>query len=85
LLTHANLQAAALLAAEVISGNGTAWVPRIISDVKLRTFIPPGETLSLEAKRTGHSDASLATTVESRINHRLIGSARILFVPEVGP
>ena len=81
LLMHANLQTAALLATGVPVGDGVGWVPRIVSDVKLRTFISPGETLNLEAKVTGHSVTSLSVTVESRINQRLIGSAGILFAP----
>jgi 3-hydroxymyristoyl/3-hydroxydecanoyl-(acyl carrier protein) dehydratase len=85
LLMHANLQTAATLAAGVSSGHGAAWVPRTVSDVKLRTFISPGETLNLEAKRMGHSGASLVVAVESRVNQRLIGSAEILFVPNVAP
>jgi 3-hydroxymyristoyl/3-hydroxydecanoyl-(acyl carrier protein) dehydratase len=81
LLMHASLQAAALLATPATSANGGAWMPRTVSDVKLRTFISPGETLSLEARRIGHSDSSLAIAVESRIKQRLVGSAEILFCP----
>jgi 3-hydroxymyristoyl/3-hydroxydecanoyl-(acyl carrier protein) dehydratase len=83
LLMHANLQTAALLAREVPAGAGAAWVPRVVSDVKLRTFIPPGETLSVNAKRTELTETSLATVVEARINQRLVGSAKILFAREV--
>jgi 3-hydroxymyristoyl/3-hydroxydecanoyl-(acyl carrier protein) dehydratase len=82
LLMHANLQAAAMLAAEVSSGNGTAWLPRTVSDVKLRSFICPGETLNLEARRTGHCDDGLSVAVEARIEQRLIGSADIQFSAE---
>ena len=85
LLMHASLQTAALVATPATSGNGGAWMPRTISDVKLRTFVSPGETLSLEARRIGHSDSSVAIAVESRINQRLAGSAEILFVPAVEP
>jgi len=79
LLMHANLQTAATLTAEVPCDNGLAWVPRTISDVKLRTFISPGETLRLEAKRIDHSGGVLKVAVESRNNGRLIGSAGIEF------
>jgi 3-hydroxymyristoyl/3-hydroxydecanoyl-(acyl carrier protein) dehydratase len=85
LLMHANLQIAASLAAEVTAGDGAVWVPRVVSNVKLRTFIPPGETLSLEAKRNAYSATSLCIAVESRINQRLIGSAEIEFASEVKP
>ena len=79
---EANQQTAALLAASVPIGDGRIWVPRVISDVKLRTFISPGETLRLEAKRTGNSDNSLVAAVESRIGERLAGSAEIQFLSE---
>ena len=79
LLMHANLQTATMLAAEVPCDHGLAWVPQTISDVKRRTFISPGETLRLEAKRIDHSDDSLKVAVESRNNGRLIGSAEIQF------
>jgi 3-hydroxymyristoyl/3-hydroxydecanoyl-(acyl carrier protein) dehydratase len=84
LLMHANLQTAALLAAEVASGGG-AWVPRIISDVKLRTFISPGDILDLEAKRTVHSDRAWSVAVESRLHQRLVGSADIQLALEPRP
>jgi len=85
LLMHANLQTAATLAAEVTFGNGAVWLPRIISAVKLRTYISPGETLELEARRTAYSETSLGMTVESRSGQRLISSAEIEFAPEVSP
>jgi 3-hydroxymyristoyl/3-hydroxydecanoyl-(acyl carrier protein) dehydratase len=85
LLMHCNLQTAALLAAEVPATDGTAWVPRVVSDVKLRAFITPGEMVNLEAKRTGCSGTGLSVVVESRIKQRLIGSADIQFSPEAQP
>jgi len=78
----ANLQTAALLAAEVSSGKGTAWRPRTVSAVKIRSFVCPGETLRLEARRTGRSDGGLSVAVEARIQQRLIGSADIQFSAE---
>jgi 3-hydroxymyristoyl/3-hydroxydecanoyl-(acyl carrier protein) dehydratase len=84
LLMHANLETAASLAAAVPASDGAVWTPRIVSDVKLRTFIAPGTTLHLEARRIGCSGSSLTVAVESRINQRLIGSAEIEFAPE-GP
>lgn len=82
LLMHANLRTAAMLAAEVPAAPGKRWVPRVVSDVKLRTFIPPGETLTLTARCSGLSETSLLAVVESRIQQRLVGSAKIQFVPE---
>ena len=85
LLMHASIQTAAMLAAEVSSDNGGRWLPRTISNVKLRSFISPGEALRLEARRTGHSESSLNVAVESRLNQRLIGSAEIQFSSEELP
>jgi 3-hydroxymyristoyl/3-hydroxydecanoyl-(acyl carrier protein) dehydratase len=83
LLMHASLQTAALLAAEVAAGAG--WLPRVVKDVKLRTFIPPGETLLLEATRTAHCDSSLSVAVATRLGQRLISSAEVRFVPGEAP
>ena len=83
LLMHANLQTAAWLAAEVPAAAGAAWIPRVVAEVKLRSFIAPGESLRLEARRTGHTDAGLSVVVDSRIQQRLVGSATIAFAPEV--
>jgi 3-hydroxymyristoyl/3-hydroxydecanoyl-(acyl carrier protein) dehydratase len=77
LLMHANLQTAALLASELCSGEDAGWLPRVVSSVKLRSFISPGETLQLEAKLTGRSEASMNVVVESRNGPRLIGSADV--------
>jgi len=85
LLLHANLQTAEMLASEVSSTNGAPWLPRAITDVKLRSFISPGETLNLEARRTDCSETSLRVAVESRIGQRLVGSAGIRFSPGLHP
>ncbi len=51
LLMHANLQLAAACMDEVAPPPaGVPWVPREIRDMKLRAFIPPGDTLELEAR-----------------------------------
>lgn len=80
LLMHSNLLTASALASSISVGEITAWVPKFVSDVKLRTFIPPGGTLNLEAKHVRSSESSLNISVESRINGKLIGSAEFLFV-----
>lgn len=82
LLMHAHLQVAALLAAEIVSGEGTPWAPRTVSEVKLRSFIPPGEVLSLEARRTECSEGTLSVAVESRMGQRLVGSGDIHFIAQ---
>jgi 3-hydroxymyristoyl/3-hydroxydecanoyl-(acyl carrier protein) dehydratase len=82
LLMHANLQTAAMLAAEVPSRNGAKWLARRVTDVKLRSFIAPGETLNLSATLTGTSEEGLTVAVESRLGQRLVGAAGIRFFPE---
>jgi len=77
LLMQANLQAAVMLA----NSSGQSWLPRIISEVKLRSFISPGDTLDLEVRRIGCSESRWDVAVESRIGQRLVGSAGIQFSP----
>jgi len=81
LLMQAHLKAAGALAAEVSLGSGS-WVPRIVSDVKLRTYIAPGAVIDLMAARTGLTESTLVVSVESRIGPRLVSSAEVLFQRE---
>jgi 3-hydroxymyristoyl/3-hydroxydecanoyl-(acyl carrier protein) dehydratase len=77
LLMHLNLQLAASLAGQIPLGNGTSWTVRTISDVKLRTFIPPGERLECEARLSEHTDDSALLAVETRKGKKVIGGARV--------
>jgi len=79
LLVHANLQAAAILADNRLSSTGQSWLARTISDVKLRSFISPGETVDLVVRPTAWSEHSRSVAVESRIGQRLVGTAVIQF------
>jgi 3-hydroxymyristoyl/3-hydroxydecanoyl-(acyl carrier protein) dehydratase len=80
LLMHANLQAAARLAAEVAAPRpGTPWLAHRVSDVKLRTFIAPGAKLEIKATVTSRSDDSLHVEVETRNEKALVGSADVQF------
>ena len=81
LLMQASMQTAAMLV-EGFCGNGAAWLPRRISDMKLRSFISPGVTLNLEARVTVSSERGVSVATESRIDQRLIGSADVQFSPE---
>jgi 3-hydroxyacyl-[acyl-carrier-protein] dehydratase len=86
LLMHLNLQLGAALAAEVAPPSpGTRWTLRTVMDMKLRAFIAPGETLELEAKLNERSGDSAAVAVETRRGKEIVGSARLLFVPEGRP
>jgi 3-hydroxymyristoyl/3-hydroxydecanoyl-(acyl carrier protein) dehydratase len=83
LLMHANIETAENLASQVPLPNGAEWRTERLSDLKLRTFIAPGETVEIEAKWIEQSEHGLSVTVESRIARRLVSSAEIHFVPEV--
>jgi 3-hydroxymyristoyl/3-hydroxydecanoyl-(acyl carrier protein) dehydratase len=85
LLMHTNLQLAAMLLGEVVSPASGSWTPRMISDMKLRAFIPPGETLEVEARVEELSTESAELFVATRQGKRLAGSARVAFVPEARP
>ena len=80
LLMQAKLQAAAMLAGNRFCG-GEPWLPRTICNVKLRSFISPGQALNLEVRRTDCSESRLSVAVESRIGQKLVGSADIQFSP----
>lgn len=82
LLMHANLQTAGRLAAQVPLAAGARWRPAVISEVKLRTFIAPGEQLTLTATRAEHQNGTLIVGVESRNQQRLVAGARIEFTAE---
>jgi 3-hydroxymyristoyl/3-hydroxydecanoyl-(acyl carrier protein) dehydratase len=82
LLMHTNLQLAAMLLGEAGSPAAGSWTPRRISDMKLRAFIPPGETLEVEARVEELSPESAELFVATRQGKRLAGSARVGFVPE---
>lgn len=75
LLMHMNLQLGAALAAEIPPPANGRWVPGTILDMKLRSFIPPGATLRLEArlKQSSHDSARLA--LETRSAGEVIATA----------
>jgi len=82
LLMNLNLQLAGALAVEIPMPDGGRWNLRTVSDMKLRTFIPPGEPLELEAKIGTQDENSALVIVETRKGKRLAGSARVLFSTE---
>lgn len=79
LLMHANLQ----LVCEFLDqlpppAQGAKWEPRTVRDVKLRTFIPPGELLHSEAKLLNGSCGEPVISLETRNGKRTIGTARVI-------
>jgi len=80
LLMHANLQLASALAKELPGAvNGASWVLRKVSDVKLRAFTPPGESLEIEARVDEQNENSVRIFVQTRKGKRVVGGARVLF------
>src|SRR5262249_19318710 len=83
LLMHANLRLAAALASGISPPDtGGQWTLRTVSDVKLRTFIPPGETLGLEARLIERANTTAILAVETRKGKRIVGGARVLAAPK---
>jgi len=86
LLVDQNLQLVAALAAEIPPpDNGGRWVARRLTGLKLRSFIPPGETLEFEARLVERSAGSATVKVETRRGTRLTGTATILLGMEAYP
>ncbi len=78
LLTHANLQLAVELLERIApAAPGAQWTPKVISDVKLRAFIAPGDTLSLQASRKDRGDGTATVATQIRSAGKRIGSCRV--------
>lgn len=78
LLTDANLGLATELMEQIApSTEGARWLPREILDVKLRAFIPPGETLELIARRKESTDDTAKIVMQIRQNGKRVGSCRV--------
>ncbi len=79
---HANLEVVAKLLPQIPApAAGGKWVPREVSDVKLRAFTPPGETLEIEAGLVQLSGDTVLVEVETRRGKRIVGSCRVRLVP----
>ena len=86
LLMNSNLELVAALAAKLAAPSiGGRWALRGVSDVKLRAFTPPGETLEIEARLNQISDNAATVNVETRKGKRIIGGSRVHLVPEGRP
>lgn len=77
LLMNLNLGFTIDLAAE-IEGGVSKWKAVSMSDVKLRSFMPPGEILELKATVEEREVDRVRVIVETRKGKRLTSSARIL-------
>jgi 3-hydroxymyristoyl/3-hydroxydecanoyl-(acyl carrier protein) dehydratase len=75
LLMHLNLQLGAALASEIAPPSGSRWVAGTILDMKLRSFVPPGASLRLEARLKQRSNESATLALETRTNEELIATS----------
>jgi 3-hydroxymyristoyl/3-hydroxydecanoyl-(acyl carrier protein) dehydratase len=78
LLMHLKLQLGAALASEIPPPAGGRWEVGTIADMKLRSFIPPGETLRLEATLKHHSHDSARLALETRTAKEMIATAGLV-------
>ena len=79
LLMHMNLKLVDALASTIPGGR---WLARAVADMKLRSFIPPGTLLQLEAKVLERSAEVLLVSVQTKSGGRLQGGARVELLPE---
>jgi 3-hydroxymyristoyl/3-hydroxydecanoyl-(acyl carrier protein) dehydratase len=81
-----NLQLAAALASELPAPHaGERWQIEALADLKLRSFVAPGDVLNLEAKVINCTDSLATLSVESRKGNRLVGGAHVLLAPRKQP
>ena len=79
LLMRSKLQLVAALAADIpLPVQAREWKLKSVTNMKLRTFIEPGELLELEAKLLASAGDNLTISVESRRGKRLAGAATVL-------
>jgi 3-hydroxymyristoyl/3-hydroxydecanoyl-(acyl carrier protein) dehydratase len=82
LLMGANLELVAALAARFPAPSaGGSWVLQGVSNVKLRSFMPPGEILEIEARLEEISAGAASVTVETRNHRRVVGGSSVRLVP----
>lgn len=81
LLMHLNLAAAVDLIAAA-KEEGTGWRARRVTDVKIRSFMPPGEILALRATLQSLEADEAIILVETKRGKRLTSSARVVLSPQ---
>jgi len=83
LLMQLNLELVARLAGELeLPAGASCWKLHTISNMKLRTFIPRGERLDLEANLVECNGGEASVTVQSRRGKRTVGAATVLLGTE---
>lgn len=81
LLMHLNLAAAVDLLGTA-PGEGIVWKARRVTDVKIRSFMPPGEILALHATLQSVKADEAIVLVETKRGKRLTSSARVVLSPQ---
>jgi 3-hydroxymyristoyl/3-hydroxydecanoyl-(acyl carrier protein) dehydratase len=84
LLMHLNLQLGAALASELTPPPRGRWTPATILDMKLRSFIPPGATLHLEALLKQRTDDSAGIALEARTAKEMIATSSLVLKVQEG-
>ncbi len=80
---HLSLQLGAMLVSELPPPASGRWGDWTILDMKLRSFIPPGTVLELDARLKQRSEASAILAAEARAGKELLATARLALKPEV--
>jgi len=75
LLMHLKIQLGAALASELPPPARGHWTANRIQDMKLRSFIPPGAILQLDAKLKECANDSASISLEARAGQDLIATA----------
>ena len=78
LLMHLNLQLGAALAGEMAPPPIGRWAAGSILDMKLRSFIPPGTTLRLEATVRQQAKDSATIGLETRMDKEIIATSALM-------
>jgi len=86
LLVEANLKLAAAMASELPTPSDDArWTVLTVSDMKLRAFVGPGESLDVEARLTELTAHSATVAVKTRNEKRVVGAVRLMLALEERP
>jgi len=85
LLMQCNLELVGRLAADIpVPAGASGWKLQNLSNMKLRTFIPRGDRLDLEARVLESTGDTLTISVRSRSGNRTVGAATVLLGREGG-
>jgi 3-hydroxymyristoyl/3-hydroxydecanoyl-(acyl carrier protein) dehydratase len=78
LLMHLSLQLGSALASEITPPARGRWAAGTILDMKLRSFIPPGATLRLEARLKQQAQDSASVALETRADKEIVATSGLM-------